>query len=125
MALSGSFSVSQRNGNETVRCDWSGTQNVSTNTTTITAKLYFTNKYAISIGDRTHTITINGTAKTLTSGAINTTGEHYIGSVSVDVPHNSDGTKSVAIANANYYIKKYYKLRNGLFKKLYKKYAKL
>lgn len=98
MALSGSFSATQRNGNEVVRCDWTGTQDIGNNKTTITAKLYFTNKYAISIGERTHTITINGTAKTLTSAAINTTGEHYIGSVSVDVPHNADGTKSISMS---------------------------
>lgn len=98
MALSGSFSATQRNGKETVRCDWVGTQNVASNKTTITAKLYFTNQYAISIGSRTHTITINGTAKTITSGNITTAGEHYIGSVSVDVPHNSDGTKSISMS---------------------------
>lgn len=98
MALSGSFSAKQRNGKETVRCDWSGTQNVASNKTTITAKLYFTNQYAISIGSRTHTITINGKTQTITSGNITTAGKHYIGSVSVDVPHNSDGTKSISMS---------------------------
>ena len=96
MALSGSFSVSQRNGYETVRCDWTGTQSIANNTTTITAKLYFINQYAISIGERTHTITIDGTAYSITSSAISTTGEHYLGSVSHTVTHSSDGTKSIA-----------------------------
>ena len=98
MALSGSFSASQRNGNETVRCDWSGVQNVSNNTTTITAKLYFTNKYAINIGSRTHTITINGTSYNITSGNITTAGEHYLGSASKTITHNSDGTKSISMS---------------------------
>ena len=98
MALSGSFSVTQRDGKETVRCDWTGTQNVTNNTTAITAKLYFTNQYEIDIGTRTHTITIDGTAYNITSNAINTTGEHYLGSVTHTVVHNSDGAKSIAMS---------------------------
>lgn len=98
MALSGSFSASQRNGSETVRCDWTGTQDITNNKTTITAKLYFTNQYALNIGSRTHTITINGTKKTITSAAITSAGEHLIGTVSVDVPHNADGSKTVSMA---------------------------
>lgn len=98
MALSGSFSASQRNGTETVRCDWSGTQNISNNTTTITAKLYFINKYAINIGSRTHTIIIDGTSYNITSNNITTSGEHYIGSASKTISHSSDGTRTVAMS---------------------------
>lgn len=98
MALSGSFSTSQRDGREIVRCDWVGSQNTVNNTTTITAKLYFTNLYAISIGERTHTVTIDGTSYTITSSAINTTGEHYLGSVTKIINHNSDGTKNISMS---------------------------
>ncbi|MDE6697936.1 MAG: DUF859 domain-containing protein [Lachnospiraceae bacterium] len=98
MALSGSFSTSQRDGREIVRCDWVGSQNTANNTTTITAKLYFTNLYAISIGERTHTVTIDGTSYTITSSAINTTGEHYLGSVTKIINHNSDGTKNISMS---------------------------
>lgn len=100
MALSGSFSASQRSGKETVRVDWSAAQSTANNTSTITAKLYFINQYAINIGSRTHTITINGTPHSLSSATISTTGEHYIGSVSQVVSHNSDGTKNVAMSFA-------------------------
>ena len=98
MALSGSFSFSQRSGKETVRIDWSGVQNVANNTTTITAKMYFINQYALSIGARTHTITIDGTSYTLNSNTINTVGEHSIGSVSKTITHGSDGSKSFSIS---------------------------
>lgn len=98
MALSGSFSGSQRSGNEKVRVDWSARQNVANNTSTVTCKMYFINQYAISIGSRSHTITINGATHTLTSGNINTIGEHYIGSVSQTITHNADGSKSIPLS---------------------------
>lgn len=98
MALSGSFSFSQRSGKETVRIDWIGVQNVANNTTTITAKMYFINQYALSIGARTHTIIIDGTSYTINSSAINTIGERFIGSVSKAIAHSSDGSKSFSIS---------------------------
>lgn len=98
MALSGSFSANQRNGKETVTVKWSATQNVANNTSTVTAKLYFTNQYSLYIAARTHTITIAGTKYNLTSDVINTTGEHYIGSVSHTISHDADGTKSFSMS---------------------------
>ena len=64
MALSGSFSGSQRSGNEKVRVDWSASQNVANNTSTVTCKIYFINQYAINIASRSHTIRINGATHT-------------------------------------------------------------
>lgn len=99
MALSGSFSVSQRNEKEKATCVWSATQDIANNKTTITAYLDFFHKYQINIGNRTHKIVINGVEKEVTTSAIACAGAdtHRSTSVTVEVPHNADGTKNVTI----------------------------
>ncbi len=105
MALSGSFSGSICDGHYKARVDWSATQNVANNTSTITCKLYLVNDYKISISSRTHTVTIAGTSFSLSSSAISTKGEHYIGSCSKTVTHNSDGTLTGVALSANFSFK--------------------
>jgi hypothetical protein len=100
MAKSGSFSgtLSGRYANHyTVRIDWSAEQSVTNNQTTITCKMYFVHDWGIAIGARTHSVTIAGTAYSLSSSRINeetksTYCEHYIGSCSKTITHNPDGT---------------------------------
>lgn len=100
MALNGSFSVSQRNEREKATCVWSATQDIANNKTTITAYLEFYHKYQINIGNRTHKIVINGVEKEVTTSTIACAGAdtHKSTSVTVEVPHNADGTKNVTMS---------------------------
>lgn len=97
MASSGSFSGSIVSGHYKLRMDWSQSKNVSANTSTITCKMYLVNDWSLSIGSRSNTCTINGTAVAYSSSAISTTGTHSLGTASSTVSHNSDGTKSITI----------------------------
>lgn len=101
MALSGSFSGSVFNDHHKVRVDWTATQNVANNTSTITAKLYYVHDWSISISARSsaHSVTIDGTTTTFSSSAISaSSGEHLIGTATKTISHNSDGTKSISMS---------------------------
>lgn len=99
MASSGSFSGSICSGHYVLRIDWSQAQNVSANTSTITAKIYLVNDWRLDIGARTaNTISIDGTSQGFTSPAITTTGEHLLDTVTQTVTHESDGSKSISIS---------------------------
>lgn len=99
MASSGSFSGSICSGHYVLRIDWSQTQNVSANTSTITAKIYLVNDWSLDIGARTaNYITIGDTKQTFTSSAITTTGTHLLDTVTQTVTHDSDGTKSISVS---------------------------
>lgn len=99
MASSGSFSGSICSGHYVLRIDWSQAQNVSANTSTITAKIYLVNDWRLDIGARTaNTISIGGTSQGFTSPAVTTTGEHLLNTVTQTVTHESDGSKSIAIS---------------------------
>ena len=82
MASSGSFSGSIKDGHYTVRVDWSQTQNVSANTSTITCKIYLINTWNLSISSRTtNSITIDGTKQSFSSSAISSQGTHLLNTV--------------------------------------------
>ena len=99
MASSGSFSGSIVSGHYVLRVDWTQTQDVSANTSTITAKIYLINDYNLSIGARTaNTMTIDGTAQSFSSSAISTTGTHLLNTVTQTVSHASDGAKSLSMS---------------------------
>ena len=99
MASSGSFSASISSGHYTLRVDWSQSQDVSANTSSITCKVYLVNDWSLSIGSRfANTCTIGGTAQSFTSPAVSGTGTHLLGTVKQDVAHASDGTKSITIS---------------------------
>ena len=99
MASSGSFSGSICSGHYVLRIDWSQAQNVSANTSTITAKIYLVNDWRLDIGARTaNTISIGGTSQGFTSPAVTTTGEHLLNTVTQTVTHESDGSKSISIS---------------------------
>ena len=57
MALSGSFSGSINNGHYRLRVDWSASQNISANQSTITANMYLERDYSLYISGRTDSIT--------------------------------------------------------------------
>ena len=81
--------------------DWYYDSHPETNTTTVTARLYYrrTNTGYVTGGTGTFTITINGktTTKTGVTLDISTSWVEAM-SASVSVQHNADGTKSVAIS---------------------------
>ncbi len=105
MASSGSFSGSIHSGHYVLRVDWSQTQNVSANTSTITAKVYLVNDWSLSINGRSdNSMTIDGTAQTFASSAISSTGTHLLGTLTQTVSHASDGSKSLTMS-AVFYIR--------------------
>lgn len=102
MALSGSFSAGIRSNKYKLRVDWSATQSITDNTSTVTCTMYLVQAsgFDLYISGRSNTTTINGEAKTWSSPAIDggdgkTT---KLGTVkSSAITHNSDGTKSITI----------------------------
>ena len=101
MALTGSFSGSIRDGKYTLRVDWSATQNVADNTSTITCNHYLViaSNYWVDVNSRSNSTTIDGTAISWTSPAVDSHGSTvHLGSVSRTVAHSSDGTKSLSIS---------------------------
>jgi hypothetical protein len=96
MASSGSFSGSIKDGHYVLRVDWTQTQDVTNNQSTITAKIYLVNDWNLQISARTaNYITIDGTKQSYSSAAISTTGTHLLNTVTQTVSHNSDGSKSL------------------------------
>lgn len=102
MALSGTISNSIHSGHYTLRISWSATQNITANTSTITAKMYLVQdaSWSLNINTRSNTCTIDGTASSFTSPAISSGGGSTIllGTVSRTVAHNADGSRSVGIS---------------------------
>ena len=85
------------------KIEWTYTQSVSNNTSTITATLYYTrnNTGYTTYGTWSGSITINGT-KTSSSKSLTITNGSWVKAMSatVTVPHSSDGTKSITISAA-------------------------
>jgi hypothetical protein len=100
MALSGSFSGSIESGHYKLQVDWSATQNITNNTSKITATMYLVNDWKLIISGRSDNSTnIAGTAQTWASPSINGTGTTKLGTVtSGDILHSTDGTKNVTIS---------------------------
>lgn len=101
MALSGTFYGTTSNQYIQPKIVWSATQSISGNSSTVTATLYYsrTNKGYTTEGNGSFSITING-VKTTASKRITLTynSNTQAMSASVNVAHNADGTKSVAIS---------------------------
>ena len=104
MALSGSFYTNVED-HWRLQAEWSGTQSIANNTTTITLNLYWMglDKYGTTNTSATKdgAITINGNTKTFSgSGLAKLTGsqKRLVSTHVVVVPHNSDGTKTVSLS---------------------------
>lgn len=98
---SGQFSGSIHGGNQQLIVQWSSVQHIDTNKTTITANMYLKSSGGLSIGTRNNTTTIDGTVKNYTSETISR-GSGFnvlVGTVSQDVSHNSDGTKTFSMSS--------------------------
>lgn len=109
MATSGSFSGSIKSGNYKLRVDWSATQNVTNNTSKITATMYLViaSGWSLDIASRSDNSTaIAGTSHTWSSPAINKGGSttKLATVTSGNIAHNGDGTKSVTIS-ATFYVR--------------------
>ena len=102
MANSGSFSGSVHDGHYKVQVNWSASQSVANNTSTITATIYLINDWSLSIGGRSASqnwIVINGTTYNFSTSAINTTGTHTLATITSNaISHNNDGTKSISMS---------------------------
>ena len=109
MALSGSFKGTYGKGWH-IRTDWSATQNIADNTSTITCKHYLDcdNYYSIYIGNRSNTSVIDGKSYTFDSPSISNDGNgaysKHVGTTSRTISHNADGSKSFSMST-KFYLK--------------------
>lgn len=98
---SGQFSGSIHSGNQQLIVQWTATQDIANNKSIITANMYLKSSAGLSIGTRNNSTTIDGTVKNYTSGTIskNSAFNVLVGTVSQDVSHNSDGTKTISMSS--------------------------
>lgn len=89
--------------------NWSATQNIGGNSSTVTVTLYLksTASWGYTVGansQNTTTISINGNKKTFTATSqISAYQTKTLGSHSVVVPHNADGTKTFNITGTHWW----------------------
>jgi len=100
MALSGSVNGSVGYGNCYVRYDWSATQSIANNTSTITANLYFiVGQYTTVNATESGGVYIDGTQSTYNNGTqYRTAGTYLMKTYSRTISHNSDGTKTFSFS---------------------------
>lgn len=102
MAISGVITNSIHSGHYTLRIAWSATQNVTNNTSTITADMYLVQDsgWSLNIRARSNTLSIDGVATSVNSPAIDNGGGRttLLGSTTRTVTHNGDGTRNVTIS---------------------------
>lgn len=98
-----SATITGSTSNQYIDCkiEWSSTANNSSNTSTVTATLYYkrNNTGYTTSGTGSFSITIDGT-KTSVSKTLTITGNSWVAAVSASktIDHNSDGTKSITIS---------------------------
>lgn len=101
MALSGSYQESFKTG-YTVVTEWEATQNIDGNYSdlTVSLSLVCASNYDLYIGERTHTVYVDGSGYDITSSRISTGGGTTItlGSFDKRIYHNSDGTCNVDLS---------------------------
>lgn len=101
MALSGTIQKTF-SGGYTLRTNWSATQNVSGNYSTVTCSHYLVcnSGYDLYIGARSNSCIVGGSTKAFSSAAISTGGGSTIslGTTTHTINHNADGTASVGIS---------------------------
>ena len=98
MALSGTISKTI-SGTLKYVIEWSATQSVANNTSTITCKHYLKgSSYSLNISTRNVTCTVDGTSKSFTSSAVSgKVTSVLLGTTTHTVNHLSDGSKSCTI----------------------------
>lgn len=98
---SGSFSGSVNNGYQKLIVNWSSTQSIENNTSTIYCDMYLQSAGSIYIGERNNTTTIDGNVKSYSSSAIQVSGgfTRLLGSVSQTINHDSYGNKTFSMSS--------------------------
>lgn len=106
MALSGTVSGSTNNQYIQARIRWSATQDQLANTSSVTAIFEvrkLSTSSAATTGEGNWTLTINGTSKSIHKTSMNVPNNDVwqeLGRNTVSVPHNADGTKTIAITGS-------------------------
>ena len=98
MALSGTLTGTCDNTNYTLTCEWSATQNITNNTSTITAKVYLKAPSGWSTDSSYWDCTINGTQVTNDKSAVVGGTKVLLGQRTWTVTHSSSGTCSTTIS---------------------------
>ena len=98
MALSGTITGKADNTNYTLTCDWSATQSVSDNTSTITAKVYLKAPSGWSTVSSYWNCTINGAQVTTNKSATVSSTKVLLGTRTWTVTHGSNGALSTSIS---------------------------
>ena len=98
MALSGTLTGTCDNTNYTLTCEWSATQNITNNTSTITAKVYLKAPSGWSTDSSYWDCTINGTQVTNDKSAVVGGTKVLLGQRTWTVTHTSSGTCSTTIS---------------------------
>ena len=94
---SGSFSASIVSGHYKLQVNWTSTPDTATNTSSVVVAAQLINDWSLEVGSRTVTNVINGSTQTYEADGIHSTGTHDLGSVTQEVAHNSDGSKSITV----------------------------
>ena len=101
MALSGSVNSGGSVGGSYIRIEWSASQNIGANTSTVTANLFLVLQGGTSISATENgNININGNQSNFSRGTTNRgpNGTHLLHTHTVVVGHENDGTKSFSIS---------------------------
>jgi hypothetical protein len=98
MALSGTLTGTCDNSNYSLTCEWSATQNITNNTSTITAKVYLKAPSGWSTDSGYWDCTINGTQVTNDKSAVVGSTKVLLGQKTWTVTHTSSGTCSTTIS---------------------------
>ena len=98
MALSGTLKGTCDNNNYSLTCEWSATQSVTNNTSTITAKVYLVAPSGWSTISSYWDCTINGTQVTNDKSATVSSTKVLLGQRTWTVTHTSSGTCSTTIS---------------------------
>lgn len=106
MALSGSCGNTFRTGYR-LQIDWTATQNIANNTSTVTAKLYLislgASYYINASAYNTNHIYLDGTTYSNTStSALSGNEKRLLFTTSKTITHNSDGTKTFSLGGDRY-----------------------
>ncbi len=105
MALSGTL-INQFSTGYRILIEWTATQNISANTSTITAKFYLqsmgSSYHIYSSAKKTVRITIDGTTYTSAENTAQLAGgqKKLMATATKTVQHNADGTKSITISGS-------------------------
>ncbi len=100
---SGTISSGLYGSHVRLRIEWSSTENITTNASTVNAKIYLVHKkFNMSARSSGLRVTVNGTQKTFSTSAISYTGSSetktLLASTSVTVPHDNDGKKTAGMS---------------------------